>query len=236
MTRDKTRGIAYASVMIAIMFAIGAHYSMHSASLPAESAAPQNSRTGLTQSAPGASSERTVPAENHSVEQAVSSEITKEKTESTPVSSSQASKTEHAGREYYDVPLSNDLQDYLFAECASKKVPVDLVLALIDVESDFNPNLISKTDDYGLMQINSCHKDFLQKALHITDLLDEKQNIKAGVYMLSGIVNRYKDVNQALMVYNRGEAGAKKLWDNGVYSTTYSRNVIAKIDEIKRLI
>ena len=51
--------------------------------------------------------------------------------------------------------------------------------------------------------------------------------------MLSGIVDKYSDVNQELMVYNCGEFGAARLWNNGVYSTNYSKKVIKKIDEIK---
>lgn len=145
---------------------------------------------------------------------------------SPPPSSVPAAESRSEDPKYYDVPLANDLQDLIFSECSSKKVPTDLVIALIDVESGFNPSMVSKTNDYGLMQINACHRDFLKKSLQITDLLDERQNIRAGVYMLSGIVSRYTNMNQALMVYNCGEAGAKKLWKQGIYSTVYSRKVI----------
>ena len=134
---------------------------------------------------------------------------------------------------YYDVPLPNDIQDLIFTECDEEKVPSDLVIALIDVESGFDPTLVSETNDYGLMQINICHEDFLRNKLQVTDLLNERQNIKAGVYMLSGIVNRYSDMNQALMVYNCGETGAKKLWNQGIYSTAYSRKVIETAAKLK---
>lgn len=137
--------------------------------------------------------------------------------------------------EYYDVPLADDIQDLIFSECSSKKVPTDLVIAVIDVESGFDPSKISKTNDYGLMQINACHKDFFKKSLQITDLLDERQNIRAGVYMLSGIVSRYGDMNQALMVYNCGETGAKRLWNQGIYSTAYSRKVIETVGTVAEL-
>ena len=115
-----------------------------------------------------------------------------------------------------------------------KNVPEDLVIALIGVESRYNPKCISRTNDYGLMQINICHKESLKRDLQVTDLLDSKQNIKAGVHMLSWIVNKYSNINQALMVYNSGESGAQKLWKQGIYSTDYSRKVIAQLDEIKK--
>lgn len=138
-----------------------------------------------------------------------------------------------ANMRYYDVPLASDLQDLIFSECRSKNVSPDLVVALIGVESGYNPSMVSKTNDYGLMQINACHKEFFRKRLQITDLLDERQNIRAGVYMLSGIVGRYSDLNQALMVYNCGEAGAKRLWKQGVTSTAYSRKVIESVAGLK---
>lgn len=151
------------------------------------------------------------------------------------VSSSQLPKKKKYNQaKYYDVPLSAEIQDAIFTECKVKNVPEDLVIALIGVESRYNPKCISRTSDYGLMQINICHKESLKRDLQITDLLDSKQNIKAGVHMLSWIVNKYSNINQALMVYNSGESGAQKLWKRGIYSTDYSRKVIAQLDEIKK--
>lgn len=144
------------------------------------------------------------------------------------------SKKKYNQAKYYDVPLSAEIQDAIFTECKVKNVPEDLVIALIGVESHYNPKCISKTNDYGLMQINICHKESLRRDLQVTDLLDSKQNIKAGVHMLSWIVNKYSNINQALMVYNSGESGAQKLWKRGIYSTGYSRKVVAQLDEIKK--
>ncbi len=232
MKHNNIKGIIYASIMILSMLFMGTLHNMCSVQPPMIST---ESRKNLTYSSQYSSlcesSESTIP-ETNNVQQVSSVENSNEHIQSVSVAS-KSNKVEQANREYYDVPLSYDLQNFIFSECESKNVPPDLVIALIDVESDFNPKLISKTNDYGLMQINICHKDSLKKTLQITDLIDEKQNIKAGVYMLSEIVNKYSNVNQALMVYNCGEFGAKKLWNNGVYSTNYSKKVIKKIDEIK---
>lgn len=171
--------------------------------------------------------------ESNSIEQSSHAEKQEPKEEKLSVSEPQVKK-ESSELKYYDVPLSTDVQDTIFTECKTKKVPQDLVIALIGVESHYNPKCISKTNDYGLMQINICHKESLKKDLQITDLLDSKQNIKAGVHMLSWIVNKYSNINQALMVYNSGEFGAQKLWKQGIYSTAYSRKVIAQLNEIKK--
>lgn len=230
MKLQNRKGLLYSSMMIAAMLLIVMIDNIHSIVPPANHFVSKNA-TVSAQTYHPVSSEGTVSKANTRSEQKVGSDQREEDKESAPVFS-QSQKVEQTDRKYYEVPLSYSLQDAIYLECDSRKVPVELVLALIDVESSFNPKLISKTDDYGLMQINTCHKDSLKKSLQITDLLDEKQNIKAGVYMLSWIVNKYSDMNQALMVYNCGEYGAKKLWNKGVYSTNYSKKVIAKIQEI----
>lgn len=182
--------------------------------------------------------ERKLPDAESSVGRTSSSVPSAASSEASPASQAQdssavAAAVKPATMEYYDVPLASELQDLIFSECRFRNVPPDLVVALIGVESGYNPSMVSKTNDYGLMQINACHRDFFRKKLQITDLLDERQNIRAGVYMLSGIVGRYGNMNQALMVYNCGEAGAKRLWKQGVTSTAYSRKVIESVAELK---
>jgi soluble lytic murein transglycosylase-like protein len=233
MKYGNKKGIIYASIMISTMLIISAFCNIK-AIRPSDGFSAQQKTPGSSlQSSSSAVNSISLTAAEENQSEVISSGAGSEASEeSTPVSS-ESVQAEQPMRGYYKVPLSSDLQDLIFSECDSKKVPADLVIALIDVESDFNPKLVSKTNDYGLMQINICHKDFLEKTLQITNLLDEKQNIKAGVYMLSGIVNKYRNMDQALMVYNCGEFGAKRLWNSGVYSTNYSRDVIEKIDEIK---
>lgn len=84
------------------------------------------------------------------------------------------------------------------------------------------------------MQINKINHEEIIAKLGITDFLDEKQNIEAGIYMLTQIVSKYDELNQILMVYNNGEAGAKALWDKGIYETEYSRRVIEKMNKLVR--
>lgn len=225
------KGTASALAMILAMLVVGHLPTTRSAPPPpaaprsAPSAAAPRPETGV--SAPVLRPEPRAEAEPEPKEK------NPEESAAPAPESQKTEEKEKARRVYYDVPLSADLQNFIFSECASRGVPTDLVIALIGVESDFNPGLISKTNDYGLMQINLCHKEFLEKTLKITNLLDEKQNVQAGVYMLSGIIRQYENDNQALMVYNCGESGAKRLWKSGVYSTAYSRKVIAKRGEIK---
>ena len=76
------------------------------------------------------------------------------------------------------------------------------------------------------MQINSINAGWLKDELGITDLLDARQNIQAGCYMLGMYLSEYEgNVNCALMAYNLGTTGAKKAWSAGTYSTAYTDKV-----------
>ena len=127
---------------------------------------------------------------------------------------------------YYDCPLDFEFQNYIRKICDANDVPMTLILAMISAESSFRPNIISKTNDYGLMQINVVNHDWLSETYGITDFLDPHQNVFAGIQMYLKYYHKYGEVNMALMAYNHGEAGAKRMWDKGIYETDYTRKVI----------
>lgn len=81
---------------------------------------------------------------------------------------------------YFDIPLSEELQDYIREKCSEYEVPMELVIALIDKESSFRSDVVSTTNDYGFMQINQCRGRYLRHALAswdlpVIDISDEKQ-------------------------------------------------------------
>lgn len=120
--------------------------------------------------------------------------------------------------------LSYELQEMMQFYCRKYGVPYAFALAVAEKESSFNPDVISRSDDYGLMQINKINHDWLRdKGI---DPNTYEGNIEAGIYILSQKINRYGDLTLALMAYNCGDAGAKRLWDAGTYSTAYSRTVM----------
>lgn len=129
---------------------------------------------------------------------------------------------------YYDCPLSEELQDYIFELCEKEDIPPSLVIALIDHESGFEPTAISSTEDYGLMQINECNHEWLSETYGVTDFLDARQNILCGVKILGNLYHKYEDPHELLMAYNMGEYGAETARENGVTSTNYSESVLSK--------
>lgn len=131
----------------------------------------------------------------------------------------------------YKAYLDKQYQNHLYDMC--KKYNVEqyytLFMAQMYHESTFRQHLVSKTNDYGLMQINVCNHKWLSEKLGFTDFLNPYNSIEAGVYMMSNYLHKYNDVEKALVCYNSGESVVRK----GTYSTKYSRGVL---DDMKLLI
>lgn len=138
--------------------------------------------------------------------------------------------------EFQPLPVnaSSDMQKMIYDTAQEYGLDWTLVMALIQKESNFDPTAISKSGDYGLMQINKVAQKRLREELGTTDFLNPAQNVKAGCYILSDLMQKYGYENLALMAYNCGEGGAKELWEKGIWSTEYSRKIIKTQDDIKR--
>ncbi len=77
----------------------------------------------------------------------------------------------------------------------------NLVLAIMAIESDFNPKATSSVGAVGLMQVMPQWK----KVLGIQgDLDDPEVSIRYGLQVLGFYTEMYKDVEMALTAYNRG--------------------------------
>jgi len=124
--------------------------------------------------------------------------------------------------------LSYDLQETMQAYCEEYGVPYALALAIAEVETHFDPDAVSRTGDYGLMQINAINHDWLRE--QGIDPLTYDGNIEGGVYIIAQHLQKYGDTEMAVMAYNCGPTGAKRLWDAGTYQTEYSRSVMAAFE------
>lgn len=138
---------------------------------------------------------------------------------------------------YFDVPLSHSLQRFIYEVCADENVPVTLIYAMIEHESRFNPEIISKTDDYGLMQINAVNHTWLNEEYRCADMLDPYQNVFCGAKIIGSYVSRYDgDLTKALMAYNMGDYGARKAWENGVDKISYSTTILGLMENYEEVL
>ena len=136
--------------------------------------------------------------------------------------------------DYFNVPLSHSLQQYIYEICADNDLSVSLVIALIDQESNFNPECVSDTNDYGLMQINECNFQWVKEDYNSVDMFNPYQNVYCGINILAGYLHKYDDdYTKALMCYNLGEYGASKAWENGIFCTDYTKAVETKWEVYK---
>lgn len=76
-----------------------------------------------------------------------------------------------------DVPISDDLNKYIYDKAAAYGVPYEFVLAVIRLESNFNPNARSSTNCIGLMQLAARYNSDI-------NLYDPYQNVNRGISIL----------------------------------------------------
>ena len=143
-----------------------------------------------------------------------------------------------SGDEYDFIPLNckldKETQEFTFYLCKGYDIDWTLVMALMQKESSFRSDIISSTDDYGLMQINKCNHEWLEETIGVTDFLNKEQNIRAGVFVLRKLFEEYTDPNLVLMAYNMGSNGAEKLWNKGIYSTPYVDEILTYQAEFEK--
>ncbi len=77
-----------------------------------------------------------------------------------------------------------------------------LLQAVIQVESNFNPQAVSSKGAIGLMQL----MPLTAAALHVLDPFDPNDNIRAGAALLRRLLDRFGgDLSLALAAYHAGE-------------------------------
>ena len=135
----------------------------------------------------------------------------------------------------FDVPLSDSLQRYIYEICADENVPVTLVMAMIEHESGFDPEAVSPTDDYGLMQINAVNHEWLKEEYRCADMMNPYQNVFCGISIISSYIDKYGELDKALMAYNMGNYGAQKAWKNGITSIAYSEEILSLMKEYEEV-
>ncbi|WP_202708283.1 lytic transglycosylase domain-containing protein [Sporosalibacterium faouarense] len=135
-------------------------------------------------------------------------------------------------------PLSLETAEVVAEYCAKLDIPISLVLALIDLESDFNQYEVGADNDRGYCQIIPSTEKWLAETYgYILDLkydsdkiFEPQYNIGLGMLYLHILKNAYgENYHKILSEYNRGIYNLKKYYnEHGTYVTSYSRGIISR--------
>jgi len=131
------------------------------------------------------------------------------------------------------IPLPFELQDVMQEACDKYGVPYALALAVAESESDFDLEADNGTC-WGVMQIHPINYDRLRE--NGIEPTEYEGNIVAGVFMLGELLEKYSDTHKALMAYNCGETGARRLWKQGYDTSSYSRKVVTRYEKWQQTI
>ena len=189
--------------------------------------------------APGASLAALEPVEEPDLETSVVSQESEESTSETVVEPAETiveGYIDHGCVEHfrYDIPLDDELQDYIIETSEERGVDPAIIIAMIKRESQFDIDIIGdKGKAFGLMQIHPrWHSDRMEK-LGVTDLLDPYQNVTVGIDIMAELLDGGGSVEWALMAYNGGYANANRHIEAGTLSE-YATDVLKFAEELER--
>jgi soluble lytic murein transglycosylase-like protein len=105
-----------------------------------------------------------------------------------------------------DPALHEDLARAILAEAEAVRIDPLLVLAVIEVESGYDPSAVSDAGAVGLMQLlpGTLQREAAGLGMDARDPHDPVANVRAGVRYLRRCLDSYPDRDVALMAYNAG--------------------------------
>jgi soluble lytic murein transglycosylase-like protein len=129
---------------------------------------------------------------------------------------------------YATVDRSRAYDDLILQHAREQGVRADLVRAVMQVESAFNPRARSPKGALGLMQLMPA----TIKQFGVADPFDPAQNIGAGVRYLRDLLDRYQNNEQlALAAYNAGP-GAVDNHGQTVPPYRETRDYVAHVNQL----
>lgn len=119
--------------------------------------------------------------------------------------------------------------EWIRQAAALYQIPVELVRAVIKVESDYDPRAISVSGARGLMQLMPPTAERLQ----VRDIDDPRENIFGGVRYLRILANTFNgDLELTVAAYNAGEDAVMRY--GGIPPYQQTRDYVVKVVQFYR--
>jgi soluble lytic murein transglycosylase-like protein len=115
------------------------------------------------------------------------------------------------------------------------KIPVSLIRAVIKVESDYDPRVVSRAGAQGLMQM----MPQVSRGMGVTEVFDPRQNVFGGTRFLRILANAFAgDLVLTISAYHAGPHAVRKYGGIPPYQTTqkYVRWVLAQYYREQRVL
>ena len=129
---------------------------------------------------------------------------------------------------YVAADRSRLYDDVILEHAQVHGVRTDLVRAVVQVESAFNPNAMSPKGAMGLMQLMPS----TARQYGVRNAFNPAENVRAGVAYLRGLLDRYSNNEElALAAYNAGP-GAVDKYRQSVPPYRETRNYVAQITKM----
>jgi hypothetical protein len=120
-----------------------------------------------------------------------------------------------------------DIDSAIEEAAARHNVDPNLVRAVVKVESNFNPNAVSRKGAMGLMQLMPS----TARQLKVKNPFDPEQNVDAGVRQLKQLLESYGgDIKLTLAAYNAGAGAVAR--SSGVPHYAETQNYVRRITNL----